>query len=362
MQNTCQNLLIRYRFGVILVMLAGFCLLPIYRTSLVYAEQPVDPTDDKLGELEIEDLLEVYIVDHAPMGIHHFHKKGEWMFGYSRMYMKMAGNRDGTESLRSADVLQDFMVTPLEMNVDGHMFHAMYALTDDMLLMVMGSYVEKSMSHRTRMGQEFTTRSAGIGDLKTTLAQTLYSNDRDRIYFSLGMSFPTGSIDRQDDTPAGHQRLPYPMQIGSGTYDLLPGITYLGKKASWRWGGHVEGTVRLGRNDNDYSAPDEVNATTWLTHQLNNYCITYARLDGKAWSNIDGADPALNPMMVPTADPNRRGGERIDMGVGFSLLSGQNKKERSQIDFEFAVPIYQSLEGPQLEMDWMAKIAVSVVF
>lgn len=69
------------------------------------------------------------------------------------------------------------------------------------------------------------------------------------------MSFPTGSIQEKDVTPMsmGQQvRLPYPMQLGSGTYDLLPGLTYIGRAARWQWGLHASGAVRLGENDHDY--------------------------------------------------------------------------------------------------------------
>jgi len=42
----------------------------------------------------------------------------------------------------------------------------------------------------------------------------------------------------------GRARLPYPMQIGSGTFDLYPGLTYTGQRDQAGWGGQVLATIR----------------------------------------------------------------------------------------------------------------------
>ena len=63
--------------------------------------------------------------------------------------------------------------------------------------------------------------------------------------------------------PRDPEQLPYPMQTGSGTWDLMPGATYTGKGASISWGGQAVGTVRLGRNDADYAFGDVLDATAW---------------------------------------------------------------------------------------------------
>ena len=46
-----------------------------------------------------------------------------------------------------------------------------------------------------------------------------------------------------------NQPLPYSMQPGSGTFDLLPGISYRGRAGAFSWGGQIGGVLRLGRND-----------------------------------------------------------------------------------------------------------------
>ena len=57
------------------------------------------------------------------------------------------------------------------------------------------------------------------------------------------------------------------MQLGSGTYDLLPGLTYLGQSDEWSWGVQTIETLRLGRNDEGYTLGDNLMATGWVARK-----------------------------------------------------------------------------------------------
>ena len=48
------------------------------------------------------------------------------------------------------------------------------------------------------------------------------------LHLTLGLSIPTGSIKEGDrDVTGQSMRGPYSMQLGTGTFDLLPGVTWL---------------------------------------------------------------------------------------------------------------------------------------
>jgi len=66
--------------------------------------------------------------------------------------------------------------------------------------------------------------------------------------------------------------------------------------------------------------------------------------------------------MVPTADPHLRGGKRIDVGLGLNLLDREGDFEGQRLYVEFAMPVYQSLDGPQLETDWTLQIGWSIEY
>ncbi|MBE9114972.1 transporter [Lusitaniella coriacea LEGE 07157] len=302
---------------------------------------------------------------HAPIGVmgDHTHSAGEFMFSYRFMYMNMDGNRSGTDSLSEAEVLQQFPVTPVDMTMKMHMFGAMYAPTNDLTLMAMTSYIFKEMDHLTRRGVRFTTNTQGFGDSKLVALYRILNRDRQRLHLNLGLGLPTGSIGERDDTPAGQDViLPYPMQIGSGTFDILAGATYLGQQDRWSWGAQVLTTLPLGENSNGYRLGNQFNATGWGAYKWTDWLSASVRLNGKTWGDIDGADSRLNPMMIPTADPNRRGGTRLDLGLGLNLYAPQGSLAGTRLGIEFSLPIYQSLTGPQLETDWKLTVGVQAAF
>ena len=51
---------------------------------------------------------------HAPISVmgDHTHRQGEWMFSYRYMHMTMSGLQQGSHSVSTDAVLQDFMMAP----------------------------------------------------------------------------------------------------------------------------------------------------------------------------------------------------------------------------------------------------------
>ncbi|MGE0352194.1 MAG: transporter [Gemmatimonadales bacterium] len=295
---------------------------------------------------------------HAPIGVmaDHTHEKNEMMLSYRYMRMSMDGLRTGTDALTAGDVLATYPVTPVKMPMQMHMFGVMYAPADRVTLMAMVPFVKKDMDHVTGMGGKFTTSSSGLGDISAQAMIVLFNRNRQRVHLTAGVSLPTGSIDEMDQTPASmgnDVQLPYPMQSGSGTFDLLPGLTYLGQTDSYSWGAQGSGVIRLGDNDRDYHLGNALAGTVWGARRWSQWVSTSLRLAGRTWGEIKGADAALNPMMVPTADPANQGGNRIDAlaGINFEVARGGLKGQRLAI--EFGVPVYRSVNGIQLESDWV---------
>ena len=290
---------------------------------------------------------------HAPIGVmgDHTHKSKEWMLSYRTMTMRMNGNRSGTSDVSDAKVLQQFMVAPKKMDMEMHMLGGMWAPTDRWTLMTMFPFVRKSMDHVNRMGRTFTTEADGLGDIRVTGLFVVKEFGKQRVHLNAGVSLPTGSIDKRDDTLMPDQQLPYPMQLGSGTYDLLPGLTYLGQTEQWSWGSQVAGTFRLGENDRDYTLGDKIQTDLWGALNVCDGFSASVRLRGESWGDIDGFDKDLNPAMVPTADTKRRAGDKIDFLVGFNIFGRKSWVKGHRLAVEFGWPLYQRLDGPQLETD-----------
>lgn len=325
---------------------------------------------------------------HAPISVmgEHSHSEGEFMFSYRFMSMTMEDMRSGSDRLNTSDILTGgtntgtYMVAPVEMTMDMHMLGMMYAPNNTLTWMFMLPYVELSMDsvispmHGMHPDEMFTTESSGMGDFKATALFTLEKTAQHNALLGLGISLPTGSIDEEDEVlsmPAlGETQLPFPMQLGSGTYDLLPSFTYNRILENRSWGTQIASVVRLGRNDNGYTLGNRLQSQAWHAWVLNRDLSASLRLGFEHWDNIDGDDsereiPATMSMgamtvnTVPSLDPQNQGGQRFEAGLGLNGIYGEGEH---RVALEVAVPLYQDLEGPQMERDLIATFGYQKAF
>lgn len=314
----------------------------------------------------------------------HMHNKGEWMVSYRYMHMDMHGSRDGTDDIDPLTIATSvtnplggpatFRVVPTDMTMDMHMLGAMYAPSDVVTVMVMANYLEKEMDHVTFAGMAgtgirgtFTTESNGWGDTKLSSLIRVYEDDMHHVHLHAGLSLPTGSIDEtaQVLTPMNTRpilRMPYSMQLGTGTYDLLPGVTYLGQADQWSWGGQYNAEIRLeDENDEGYSWGDKHSVSVWGAYEWAPWINNSLRLTGTTQDSIDGQDSQITAP-VQTADPDNYGGETVELGIGVNLIAQKGPLEDQVFSIEANVPLYRDLNGPQLETDWTLTAGFKYLF
>lgn len=328
---------------------------------------------------------------HAPIGVmgDHAHGKNEWMMSYRYMSMSMSGLADGSNGLTNQEVFdRGYMVAPQDMTMDMHMFGAMYAPSNSLTLMAMLPYVEKDMDLLRRampmnmgmgmgdmgMGMggmmmpalEFSTKSSGFGDLKLSgiykLKESSSADSDTNVLLNFGVSLPTGAINEKDQTPMGNTLLPYPMQLGSGTVDLLPGITYNNTGKAFNWGAQARAVIRLGDNYRGYSLGNRYEASAWIAKGWAPEVSTSLRLKAQKWGDVDGADDGLNPNMIPTADPDNLGGERVELIAGINLMATSGAVKGNRLALEIGAPVHQDLDGPQMETDWTLTLGWQLAF
>jgi len=338
---------------------------------------------------------DVYADDHAPIGVmaDHAHKKGEVMFSFRAMHMEMEGNQIGTNSV-SPDVIvttvpnrffgapmqpPTLRIVPATMRTDMYMLGAMWAPSDAVTLMIMGNYVEKEMDHITYQGGagtaqlgNFTTNPKGFGDTKIAALFPLLGHPdpkddrRDELTLKAGISLPTGSTTKTDDilTPMGSNptiRLPYMMQLGTGTWDVEPALTYKGRRGKMGFGVQGSASIKLGENNEGYSFGDIYEATAWLSYRAAQWISLSGRVKARTMGRIDAIDPAIvGP--VQTANPDFQGGERVDLIAGVNMVATHGALAGHRLGIELGKPVYQDLNGPQMSGDWMLTVGWQKAF
>jgi hypothetical protein len=316
--------------------------------------------------------------------IYHTHPAGMWMFNYKFMRMNMDGLRDGTSDVSKSSVgynrmgkPYNYMMIPTVMMMDMHMLMAMYGITDRLTVMAMTNYLENEMEMLMDMGmpmdpskpdkgktKEPPMRTSGLGD---TEIRGIYKINK-HLVGSLGLSLPTGDIEKEFVTmKRPPYRQPYDMQLGSGTYDLKPALTYsaLSDDAKWNWGAQAMYIWHTADNENDWKYGDSLKVTGWLQRAMGPL-TSWLRLAYSNAGRISGEDSEIKKLLdpgmkigapMPDADPDNYGGQRLDGLIGLSLLKGP-----VSIGIEGGWPIYQNLNGLQLKTTWVLNAGIQIMF
>lgn len=308
---------------------------------------------------------------HAPIMVmgDHMHEKGEFMASLRHMDMRMKGNIKGSNRVSDAAVLTEpnangmpdkLRVVPQSMDMHMTMLGVMYAPSDTVTLLAMFMHSRNKMTLTTYQGMmgttalgDFETESSGTGD--TVLGALFAGGDttHGKWHYGVALSLPTGATDKTDKvlTPMNMQpvkRLPYPMQLGSGSYDLKPSITYNGDWAGWRIGAQANAVLRLNDNDDDYRLGDRLELQGWVMKNMRPWASVSARLDVSHQTRLDGKDPLI-ALPVPTAQTRSHGGTYANAAFGVNLIGQTGVLANHRLALEWVKPIYQHGEGVQMK-------------
>ncbi len=305
-------------------------------------------------------------IDHAPIGVmeDHIHKQGEVMFSYRAMLMKMDKVLAGTDEI--GENSYSGMTIPLEMDMSMHMLGAMYGLTDTLTLMAMGRYLTTDMDLKNRMSsQTFNAEAKGLGDASVSLLYGLHDSKSINAILFGGISIPTGDITKQDDIlMMGKTQLPYPMQLGSGTWDPYFGGTLIWKATSHlRFGSQFRYRFRLGRNSQGYDLGESLESNLWSAYELNSRWSLSLRIQADWKDQIEGRakDLKITGAMNPVADPSHVGGTTLQGFAGLNFLANPESTENAlRFGLEFGSINHQVLNGPQMGIDWTAVLGAQL--
>ncbi|MCP4847385.1 MAG: transporter [Verrucomicrobiaceae bacterium] len=318
---------------------------------------------------------------HAPIGVmgDHTHGAGEYMLSYRFMTMEMEGHRRGTHSLSAEDVFGlGYDVAAKDMTMDMHMIGMMHAPTDKLTLLAMVNFVEKEMNltrkpvhamghmgghggmmmggmagghggHGGHGGDSFSHASSGLGDITFGGMYKIHDANRQRIHLNLAIGLPTAGVQEKEHG----MLLPYGMQLGSGTWDLKPGITWLGQRDNCSFGAQAMGTIRLeDQNEAGYALGDQLNLTAWLARTLNESLSASLRLSYTNADAIDGHFSSHHSHAAPPFIQGNYGGEFLEGGIGLNCQIRKGALKGHRLAIEGIFPLCQDLNGVGMKREY----------
>ena len=317
-----------------------------------------------LRELGLKELLSLDVVEITAGDANTFYR-GAWSVGYRYLFQQMKGYQVGRDRISPESLLRSnggpYAIVQNEMSQEVHIIEATYSLTDRLSILAGIPFIIQTTSHERVPGanafvaEDFDVTTRGLSDVSLKLAYTAFQGDKHQILGFAGISLPTGSIDETGTTPRGQDApLPYTMQLGSGTYDLDPGIAYSGRAGRWSWGAEFLYKVRLDENDAGYNFGDRYTGSLYLTRRVSDWFAPSILLTGRVWNEISGRDPRLDPqrLAVPVANPSLYGGERLDLLFRLNFAAPRGFFKGNRLSLEGGLPVYQDLNGPQMRADF----------
>ncbi len=296
----------------------------------------------------------------APLGIvvDHNLEVGEFQVGYRYGVFNLSGLQSGEFEVPLGDVLDVFESTPFQMQSQSHLLTLQYAPADNISFLARVPFQMNTMDQLDRDGFVFGSESSGLGDVRGDLILNFYDKGSYRAHLSGGVSVPTGSITQVGLTAGASTegRLPYQMQTGSGSFDVLPGLTVEAMNEHGSVGMQAIGTLRTSENDEGYTLGNRVHVNGWAGFKLTDQLSVSARFQWQQWDQISGADAsfvdAVNQVRDPSFFSQLSGGSRLDMPLGFNLLLKEGPLAGHRFSLEWVIPVSQDLDGPQLMGDW----------
>ena len=277
---------------------------------------------------------------------------GEWRFGYRYTNHSLDGLRDGRDDLSRSDVVAEgYTSIADEMIVQEHLFELAYGWDERCTWVASLPVLFKELDTDLVGGGSIEQEAEGIGDLQLGVVYDLDHDEGRRLRLHVMLGVPTGSFDEEDGGPGGGDvTLPYPMQLGTGTFDLHPGVTWMRKKDGWSWGVQGAGRVHLGENSDDWAVGDSFDFNAWISRTLVNDVVGSLRLQNRSWGDYHGDSDDLDPTVDPLQNPHRQGGMRTDLAAGVAWELGAGR-DVNRLELEVGVPVDEWLDGPQLGTD-----------
>ena len=311
-----------------------------------------------------------------PIGVMgNMHPKG-FMFSIRHGFMRMKNNILDGNNISNSEILSisnqtgnnpsNLSIIPENMEAKMTMVEGMYAVSNSLTLMVMGTYLSKEMNLSTyspHMDKDligkFNTSTNDLSDFTASALFKIGQNDLSKWQGEISYQKSIGSSDETGEviTPMGmrlEKILPYGMQSGDGAARLVFGLTNIRKlNEQIGFGGQLRRKIVV--DDLSWSFGDETEVNAWIQYSFSESLSFSSRLKFLNKDRISGSDPLI-VAPVQTADPDNYGGKEIHFGVGMNISFDLFPGGKDLIGVELLTPLTQDKRNLQMKTDYQLVI------
>jgi hypothetical protein len=243
--------------------------------------------------------------------------------------------RFGTEEVPFLDVLDYYSGSPIERTEMSHRVSLEYGFMKWVTFAVSAAWLQSS---RNLANEDVlvSNDAQGISDITAGALMKVY-----------------GSIEKVGADLGGTTRLlPYEMQMGSGSFTLVPGATAAIQNEHATLGGQALAKLRLFDNGRDYRMGNEFHGNVWMGFNLGDNLSISTGARVRTWGAISGEDTGMDPSLEPGQDAVLSSGTMVAIPAGVSFTFPGGTLAGTEVLFEFVFPAYQSYDAFRQQGDW----------
>ncbi len=273
-------------------------------------------------------------------------------FGVSVRYSQTEWDeqRDGTDDLSSEELFsRGYQLAATNLEEQRIELDLVYGLDDRWTLYGTVPFIDRELEYDIDTGGSAVSDNSGIGDVILGGRYTARANDQELLSYFVGLGLPTGSHDERGNYAGdSNAYLPFNLQLGSGTFDLHPGVSYVRMLDTWSVGVRGEAQVHLERNSDNWAVGDTFQLNAWAAKALSRSLTGNVGLQADWRGDYLGDENELDFSRSSIEDVTRQRGSVVSLVLGIAADFSRSYAGANRLGLEVQLPLVDRVDGPNL--------------
>ena len=276
--------------------------------------------------------------------------------GYRFIAARYERHQEGRREVSAEEVLGRYGRVMTRMDVEANVFSLGYRANENWMVHLSVPFLRMAGDVESLDENMFSLAVEGVSDLEVNISRYFHLDPQTQVALNLGIGVPTGSIDMK----RRGSLLPYSIQLGSGTWDLSPGIAAVRETGRFELGASVETDIHLGNNSRGYSSGNAVAGTMWVDYSVNPHLEFGVFVRG---FHLDGVEAFMQEGKSALHwNPGNYGGDFVEGGLSVRLLHPSCPYGGKFLEIRASRPLWRNANGIHLVNDWTLDLGIGISF